>query len=133
MSETIELCPACGGSGTSYELYGESVGACARGCQIVLPIAAWNRLSRAAALLRAVEGLEETPGDLCISYEHRNRMMIADRARVYSHDAPPVHAGWKVYGGPSADPESGVEHGRFTALRLALIALAQRVGEEGRS
>jgi hypothetical protein len=56
MSETtIGACPVCG-AGAQMIHAGPWVGCNA--CDMIAPPAAWNRLSRAAALLRAVEALE---------------------------------------------------------------------------
>jgi hypothetical protein len=53
----IGACPVCGGAGMMHPYEANHV-LCAGACASELRADDWNRLSRAAALLRAVEALE---------------------------------------------------------------------------
>lgn len=109
MSETtIAPCPVCGGDG---QVLGHAnikrdrwLGQCLD-CGFSIALPTWNRLSRAAALLRACEAIEAW---------HRDNWKGSIDIEVMQDETIGIYAALGVVRGPS--------------LPAALIALAQQIG-----
>lgn len=104
-SEQIAPCPDCGGEGVievPQLTYDEYVRARCRNCGAMMSVGAWNFLSRAAALLRAVEGIE--------AY-HREHWQHSIAIEVMSDETISIYSA------------RGIGHGE--SLAAALVALAK--------
>jgi len=100
MSETtIGACPVCGGVARRPDLY-----PVCQSCGLCAPVAAWQHLSRAAALLRACEVFQRQKA----------------RIHTYYHNEDKA---WGAY-----DPLSEGPDARADSPAAAIIALAQQIG-----
>lgn len=83
MPSEIAPCPVCGGAG-EQNAYDRSAGqiTCVGECGWAQPADVWNRLSRAAALLRAVEVLERRHTHLCAGFASSSGEWCASSDRL---------------------------------------------------
>lgn len=131
MSDELQPCALCGSKARSCGYAAGDPGATCRNrrCPFYLTrftIAAWNALSTAAALARAVEQWQGAIGDLFVSYEHNNIVTIIDRVLTPEGRTDQ----WKASRAPIYyDPEDSTPLGEFDSLPAALIALAEQVTE----
>lgn len=81
--QTIPPCPVCGSAEDVGEILTTQHRYCSP-CGLMLTFAVWARLARAAALLRAVEGLEGVPlgGDPYLSVMHNGASLVVSRMRT---------------------------------------------------
>lgn len=112
MSEAIPSCPVCGGTDTPIP---DGRHRFCVPCGFYALDANWNRLSRAATLLRAVEGLEET-----LRQSLKHEISIEAMEREYKQADGPMSATLTYFGMERRTAEQ-------PTLPAALIALAQKL------